>query len=56
MKKELNRTRKCPKCGAEYQGHPAISRRDNKTPICPDCGTKLVTEFEITMLEYKGLL
>ena len=30
MKKELNRTRKCPKCGAEYQGHPAISRRDNK--------------------------
>ena len=34
----------CPKCGAEYQGHPAISRRDNKTPICPDCGTREALE------------
>ena len=44
MKKELNRTRKCPKCGAEYQGHPAISRRDNKTPIGPECGTREALE------------
>ena len=40
MKKEINRKRKCPQCGAEYQGHPAISRKDNKTPICPDCRTR----------------
>lgn len=40
MKKEMNNVRKCPKCGSEYQGHPAISREDNKTPICPDCGTR----------------
>ena len=31
--------RTCPKCGKEYQEHPAISRADNVTEICPDCGT-----------------
>ena len=30
----------CPKCGRTYRGHPAISRVDNVTPICPLCGTK----------------
>ena len=40
MKKEINRMRKCPQCGSEYQGHSGISRKDNKTPICPDCGTR----------------
>lgn len=31
--------RTCPICGKEYRERPAISRKDNKTPICPDCGT-----------------
>lgn len=31
--------RVCPICGKEYSGYPAISRRDNKTEICSDCGT-----------------
>lgn len=31
--------KKCPKCGREYSEHPAISRLDNETEICPDCGT-----------------
>lgn len=30
----------CPKCGKEYDGYPALSRTDNKTEICPDCGTR----------------
>jgi RNA polymerase subunit RPABC4/transcription elongation factor Spt4 len=30
----------CPKCGQEYTGHPAISRTDGETQICPDCGTR----------------
>lgn len=30
----------CPLCNKEFEGHPAISRFDNKTEICPDCGTK----------------
>ena len=28
----------CPKCGKEYSEHSALSRDDNKTEICPDCG------------------
>ena len=30
----------CPKCGQPYKGRPALSREDNKTLICPDCGTR----------------
>ncbi len=29
----------CPICGEDYTEHPAISRRDNKSKICPKCGT-----------------
>lgn len=34
----------CPICGNKYEGYPAISRKDNKTPICPDCGVKEALE------------
>lgn len=30
----------CPRCGATYTGYPALSRYDNKTYICPDCGVE----------------
>lgn len=30
----------CPRCGQLYSGVPALSRTDNKTLICPDCGTR----------------
>ena len=33
-----------PKCGKTYKGHPAISRVDNETPICPTCGTREALE------------
>ena len=29
----------CPLCGRTYHGAPALSREDNETLICPDCGT-----------------
>ena len=32
--------RKCPICGQEYSSPPAVSRIDNKTPICPSCGVR----------------
>ena len=32
--------RKCPICGLEYSSPPAVSRMDNKTPICPSCGVR----------------
>ncbi len=28
----------CPICGREYSERPALSRRDNQTEICPECG------------------
>ena len=40
MKHEETRTAICPKCSKAYTGRPAMSRADNKTPICPDCGTR----------------
>ncbi len=38
MEKELTtEVRTCPLCGKSYTGHPALSRLDNETLICPDC-------------------
>ena len=37
-KKHEHKGRICPKCKRSYFGFPAISRRDNKSEICPDCG------------------
>lgn len=38
----------CPRCGRPYSDYPAISRYDNKTEICPDCGV------EEAMINYTG--
>lgn len=41
MKNEMGtRPRICPFCGREYRERPALSRRDGRTQICPDCGTR----------------
>lgn len=44
MKNDEIRTAVCPLCGKTYHGHPALSRTDNETPICPDCGTRQALE------------
>ena len=45
MKEENNNQKHtCPRCGKEYRGVPALSRTDNKTNICPDCGTREALE------------
>ena len=36
--------RKCPMCGREYTDRPALSREDNETEICPDCGIREALE------------
>ena len=43
----------CPICGNTYNGYPAISRKDNKTEICPDCGVvqALVDYYNHNMLK-----
>ena len=40
MKETMTRAAVCPRCGKVYTDRPAISRADDKTPICPDCGTR----------------
>ena len=44
MKNDTNTERICPKCGQAYTTHPALSRIDNETLICPDCGTREALE------------
>ena len=47
----------CPKCGQHYTGHPAISRVDNATPICPECGIREALEsIGITPEEQEEIL
>ena len=40
MKEQERHQAVCPKCGTVYRDRPAISREDNTTLICPDCGTR----------------
>ncbi len=44
MKTDGNRIRVCPLCGVSFQGVPALSRKDNQSFICPDCGTREALE------------
>ncbi len=39
-----NLIKTCPLCGKIYKGHPAISRKDNVTAICPECGMREALE------------
>jgi len=34
------RIKVCPRCSHPYFGPSALSRADNETQICPDCGTR----------------
>ena len=45
MKTISEQTRICPRCGLLYAGQPALSRKDNLTMICPDCGTREALEY-----------
>ena len=40
MKEEIREIRVCPLCGKTYAEPPALSRTDNETLICPDCGVR----------------
>ena len=44
MKDNVRQIRVCPLCGKTYGEAPAISRTDNETLICPDCGTRQALE------------
>ena len=40
MEQVSKQKRLCPICGNEYTNYPAISREDNNTLICPNCGIR----------------
>lgn len=44
MKDNVRPVRLCPLCGRVYSEFPALSRTDNETLICPDCGTRQALE------------
>ena len=36
---------RCPKCKKEFTEYPALSREDNATEICPECGVREAMEI-----------
>lgn len=44
MKNNEKQIKTCPRCGKLYQGASALSRVDNQTFVCPDCGTREALE------------
>lgn len=47
----------CPRCGKRYSERPAISRVDNRTEICPLCGTReALDSLGIAKLEQEQIL
>jgi len=35
---------RCPNCKKEFTEYPALSRKDNETEICPECGVREAIE------------
>ena len=44
MKQMMITERICPICNKAYTEPPALSRTDNESLICPDCGTRQALE------------
>ena len=57
MKTEEIMNRTCPVCGREYLEVPALSRVDNATLICPDCGVReALNSIGVAEAEQEGIL
>ena len=44
----------CPRCRESKEGHPALSRHDNHTEICSECGELEAFEDAGMMPPYEG--
>jgi hypothetical protein len=44
----------CPRCGEPLEDCPSISRHDNETPICSDCGMREAFEDSGMAPAYAG--
>lgn len=51
MKRKI---KSCPRCSKNYSDYPAISRRDNKTEICTNCGVEeaIIDCCDVTNIPY----
>ncbi len=38
VKRKILEIQRCPKCKKEFTEYPALSRAENETEICPECG------------------
>ena len=57
MRNNITRMAVCPLCSRVYHGAPALSREDNKTLICPDCGTReALAELDISEEEQDAII
>ena len=53
----VNNGRICPHCGKTYHEYPALSRIDNKTLLCPDCGSReALAEIGISTEEQEAII
>ena len=53
----VNNGRICPHCGNTYHEYPALSRIDNKTLLCPDCGSReALAEIGISTEEQEAII
>ena len=50
----MEENEKCPRCGGLLGERPALSRRDNKTDICADCGFKEAMEDAQAIIKRYG--
>ena len=58
MKDEIRTNERiCPHCGKTYHEYPALSRIDNKTLLCPDCGSReALSEIGISTEEQEAII
>lgn len=40
VSRKIFEIQRCPKCGDEFTEYPALSRIDNETEVCPECGIR----------------
>ena len=57
MRNRIEKTAVCPACGKTYTAEPALSRKDNTTLICSDCGIlEALSTLGISTEEQKRIL
>lgn len=53
LTRKILEIQRCPKCGKEFTEYPALSREDDETEICPECG---INESLEVFCEHSGLI